>query len=177
MPRIIYFVASSLDGFIASADGGVDWLSEFNTPGEDYGYTEFFASIDSMLMGSSTYEQVLGFGAWPYGSKPCRVFSQRPLNAVAPGVVFTTQTPEQVVSELKAMGQKRVWLVGGATLAAAFQAQHLITDYLVSVMPVLLGSGIPLFSPQGMHERLKLSEHRSYPSGVLGLHYSQVEVD
>ena len=77
MIEIVYYVACSLDGFIATRDAGVDWLSTVEAEGEDYGYREFFDGVDAMLMGSRTYEQVLGFGQWPYGDKRCVVFSQR----------------------------------------------------------------------------------------------------
>lgn len=175
MIRIIYYVATSLDGFIAAENGSVDWLDDFNSAAEDYGYGEFFESVDAMLLGSITYEQVLGFGDWPYGSKACYVLSQRSLKSVRPEVVITPQNPTEVVTDLEEKGHQRIWLVGGARVAAAFQRQHLITDYMVSVIPVVVGSGIPMLFPQGRSERLQLVKHRCFPNGVINLHYTQAE--
>ena len=70
LPEIVYYVATSIDGYIASPDGSVEWLSPYEGKGEDYGYTEFYDSVDGVLLGSRTYEKALSFGAWPYSDKP-----------------------------------------------------------------------------------------------------------
>ena len=171
MTEVAYYVAASLDGFIATAGGGVDWLSVVERPGEDYGHTDFFASVDALLMGSVTYEQVLGFGQWPYGDKPCWVLSQRPLEAASPGVIITPQSPPEIVAELEERHIKRVWLVGGSAVAASFRAQGLISEYVVSVIPVILGEGIPLFATGGLQEALTLVECVSFESGLVRLIY------
>ena len=89
MPNIIYYVAASLDGFIATPDGGVDWLMPFQQSGEDYGWMDFVASVDAVLAGSRTYEQSLTFGGSPGMGKPCWVFSNRPLDPASPEVTIT----------------------------------------------------------------------------------------
>ena len=172
MPEIIYYVAASLDGFIATPDGGTAWLAPFEAAGEDYGYAAFYASIDALLLGSRTYEQALTFDPWPYPGKPCWVFSGRPLPAAQPGVIVTAQTPRQVATELAERGVRRVWLIGGGHCAAAFQAEGLISEYIVSIIPVILGAGIPLFGVAGLQEKLRLVEYKVYPNGVIQLKYS-----
>ena len=172
MTEVIYYVAASLDGYIATPEGGVDWLSVAEQPGQDYGYAEFLASMDAMVMGSVTYEQVLTFGAWPYGDKPCWVLSGRPLAAVCPAVTVTSQTLRDLSFEWEERGMRRVWLVGGATLAAAFRAEELISEYVLTVVPVILGAGIPLFAARGPRESLALVESMSYESGVVQLTYT-----
>jgi len=171
MPDIIYYVAASLDGYIATADGGVEWLAPFEQSAEDYGYAEFLASVDALLLGSKTYEQVLGFGPWPYEGKPAWVFTHRDLER-ANDVTFTSASPTKVAEELDALGHDRVWLVGGAALAAAFRAENLITEYIVSVMPVILGEGIALFGASGGSDSLVLLESAQYESGVVQLRYA-----
>jgi len=109
--EIIYYVAASLDGFIATPDGGIDWLKPFEGTGEDYGYGEFYASIEAVLLGRATYEQCLKFPEWPYAGKPYWVFSNASGN-----------TPASVSAEMRARGLRRAWLVGGGKLAAAFRA-------------------------------------------------------
>ena len=147
-PEIVYYVAASLDGFIATPDGGVEWLAPWEGSGQDYGYAAFLSSVDGLVLGSRTYEQALTFGSWPYGGKRAWVLSSRRLDAV-PGAVVTDGTPNDVVAEMAALGLRRVWLVGGGAIAGAFRAEGLISEYIVSVMPVILGGGVPLFRGPG----------------------------
>jgi dihydrofolate reductase len=172
MTEIFYYVAASLDGYIATPDGGVDWLSELEHADEDYGYSEFLASVDALIMGSATYEQVLGFGEWPYGGKPCWVLSTRSLEPATPTTTITSQTPTELVAGLAERGVERAWLVGGAALAASFRSEGLISEYIVSVMPIILGGGIHLFSGPGPQEPLALVEAKPYESGVVQLTYT-----
>lgn len=165
---VVYYVASSLDGCIAAADGGVDWLKPFEGGGEDYGYAAFYAGVDVLLMGRRTYEQARGFGVWPYPGKPCRVFTRTLEGNAPPEVVLTAGEPRAVVAELAAAGHRRAWLVGGGELAGAFQRARLISEIVLSVMPVLLGAGVPLFAG-GAQGRVAVREARSYPGGVVQL--------
>jgi dihydrofolate reductase len=171
MVRVVYYVACSVDGFIASPDGGVEWLSAVQRQGEDYGYAEFFASVDSMVMGSRTYEQVLGFGNWPYGDTPCWVLSRRSLKAVGSEVSVTASSPVEVLTNVARRGLRRLWLVGGSHLAGSFMAEGRISECIITVIPVLLGDGMPLFSGQGGQERLDLVGVREFSAGVVSLLY------
>ena len=171
MLEIVYYVASSLDGYIATPDGGLEWLAPFEGTDEDYGYSEFYASVDAVLLGGRTYEQVLTFGEWPYPGKPTWVFSGRALEVAGPDTVVTDASPSQVASQLGARGLRRTWLVGGGTLAASFRAADLITEYIVSTIPVILGSGIPIFGMPGPQQRLSVRETTSYPDGLVQSRY------
>jgi dihydrofolate reductase len=159
--EIVYYVAASLDGYIATPDGGTEWLQPFENTGEDYGYGEFYASVEAVLLGRATYEKCLQFPEWPYAGKPYWVFSRQNGN-----------TPETVVADMKARGMRRAWLVGGGKLAAAFRAEGLISEYIVSFLPLLLGAGIPLFDGSAPRERLRLVASRAYPSGIVQLRYA-----
>jgi dihydrofolate reductase len=158
--EIVYYVASSLDGFIATPDGGIDWLKPFEGGAEDYGYGEFYASVEAVLIGRKTYEQCLQFPEWPYAGKPYWVFSTANGN-----------TPAKVAAEMGSRGIRRAWLVGGGKLAAAFRAEGLITEHIVSVIPVLLGSGIPLFDGPAPLEALRLAGAKTYETGIVQLRY------
>ena len=173
MPHLIYYVASSLDGYIAIPDGGLEWLAPFEGKDEEYGYTEFYESIDAVLLGSRTYEKCLTFGAWPFPGKPSWVFSRRGIAAAHEDIIITPDRPEQVMAELKERGVGRAWLVGGGALAGSFRDRRLITEYIVSIIPVILGEGIPLFAASGEREYLRLADSRSYPNGVVQLRYLQ----
>jgi dihydrofolate reductase len=175
MITVSYYVACSLDGFIATVDGGVDWLSDFHVEGEDFGYGQFYRSIDSMIMGSTTYEQVLGFGEWPYRDKPCWVMSRRPLQVAPSEIIITDFGPSEVLAEIEARGFNRTWLVGGARAAGAFRAHGLIDEYLITVLPVLLGDGVPLFIDDGPRLNLQLVKSGNAGKGAVTLHYCRSE--
>ena len=128
MSEIVYYVASSLDGYIATTDGGVEWLPAIESTGEDYGYYEFYASIDALLMGSRTYEQVLRHAHWPYPGKPCWVFSRRHLQVAQAEVMLTSQSPSDIVAELHTRRLHRVWLVGGGSWPRRSERTGLLTS-------------------------------------------------
>jgi dihydrofolate reductase len=171
MSQVIYYVASSLDGFIARSDGSTDWLSCVEVEGEDYGYAEFFDSVDGLLMGRATFDQIQGFGAWPYGSKPCWTWTHRAMGPNPPSAVATAQSPTEIVDEASKQGLSRLWLVGGGSLAGAFEAERLISAYIISIIPVMLGDGIPIIAGHRLSERLELKASRSYESGLVQLTY------
>lgn len=169
--HIVYYVASSVDGFIGPPDGSLDWLSRFEGGAEDYGYKKFYASVDSVLLGRRTYEQSLGFGKWPYEGKRCWVFSRQQLGAPPADVTLTMNRPREVARQMKSEKLRRAWLVGGGELAGAFRAEGLIAEYIISVIPVMLGKGIRLFGGNGAHEALTLVESQRYASGIVQLRY------
>jgi dihydrofolate reductase len=165
--EVIYYVASSVDGFVATPDGGIEWLSPFESSNEDYGYADFYASVDALLIGSRTYEQVLGFDTWLYPDKPVRVFTSRPLVSAGANVVLVENDPPEVVSALALDGHSRLWLVGGGALAGAFQSAALIDTYVVSIMPVLLGDGVKLLGGHAAQSDLELVDVLRFPDGVV----------
>lgn len=169
--KITYYVATSMDGFIATPDGGVDWLSPYEGTGEDYGYKAFYEKLDVLLLGSRTYQQVLSFGEWPYHGKPCWVFSKRPLEIIEPTVRVTDISPREALVELETSNFENAWLVGGAALAGSFRSQRLIDEYIITIIPTILGGGIPLFSTSGPTEGLELVSSEAYESGLVQLRY------
>lgn len=164
-------MATSLDGYIATPDGGIEWLSPFEGSEVTSSYSRFYSSVDALVMGRRTYEQVLELGEWPYPGKPCWVFSRRRLEVTRPEVTVTAQAPSAAVSELEARGLRRIWLVGGSELAGAFRAEGLITEYIVTVVPAILGAGIPLLASRGPMERLRLVASQPCPNGLVELTY------
>ena len=185
MAKISLYIATSLDGFIADAGGGVGWLPAGDggdgngNGGDDCGYADFYAAVSALIMGRRTYDQVRGFGDWPYPGKPTYVFATRPGDEAAPAAVRCVQTTAadfaQTVATQYADGI--IWLVGGATLAEQFRAAGLIDEYRVFVIPVILGRGISLFggddngdvgaSPTPLH----LVETQTYGGGIVMLRY------
>jgi len=165
--QIVYSVGVSLDGFIADANGGVDWLHAAMVKGESYGLDEFFRSIDAVLMGSRTYEKSLAMGGG-FGSKmPTWIFSSRPLRAK--GATVTSESPAAVVAALNERGIKRAWLMGGGQLASSFLKAGLIDEISFGLMPVVLGAGIPVFAGGISPTHLKLVHRKEYKGGAMGL--------
>jgi dihydrofolate reductase len=172
MPEIIYPVASSLDGYIATKDGSVDWLSRFHRRGEDHVAGDLETSVDALLLGSHTYEFALKLGRWPSPDKPSWVFTQRKLPILDPSITLTAETPVEVVRKLAAQGCRRAWLMDGSKLAASFHAEQLISRYIISVFPVLLGSGTMAFAPhRSTVDALRFVIAKPYKSGIVQLTY------
>lgn len=168
------FCGTSLDGFIARANDALDFLSAGDNV--DHGFTAFLASVDAVVMGRRTFEVVLTFGDWPYGTKPVVVLSSRPLDHPAfPGAVIERMsgTPAEIVSRLAARGMQHIYVDGGITIQRFLEA-GMITHVTVTRVPVLIGSGIPLFGPLSHDVRLRHITTRDYPSGLV---QSVYEVD
>lgn len=172
MVKIVYHVAVSLDGYIATPDGGVEWLPVPDLEGEDYGYSQFYASVDGLLMGRNTYEKCLEF-EWMYTGKPCWIFSRQPLQVTQPDVTVTADYPREIIAELEAQNLNRVWLVGGGQIATSFRKEGLISEYLIALIPTLLGQGIPFLVPSDRQEKLQLVDHQLFSGGVILLRYHQ----
>lgn len=144
--RTSAFVGTSLDGFIARSNGAFDFLSA--AEGEPHGYNEFIATVDAIVMGRNTYDTVLPFPVWPYGEKPVFVLSTRRLLTAPSGAVVEHMdaTPNEVLSRLAARGFEHVYVDGGVTIQSFLRA-GLIHRLIITRVPVLIGSGIPLFGP------------------------------
>lgn len=168
---VVYYSACSLDGYIATEDGGVDWLDPYQGSGEDYGYAEFYASVEALLLGSRTYEVSRQLGEWPAPDKPSWVFTCRDLPVVHRSVTLTSQEPAEVVAALLDRGLRRAWLMGGGELAASFRSAGLITRCMIFVVPIVLGGGVPLFADARGRSALSLIHAKPYPSGLVQLDY------
>jgi dihydrofolate reductase len=163
------FIAVSLDGFIARPDGAIDWLSIVEKPGEDYGYKAFHDSVDTLILGRKTYDVVLGFGEWPYAGKRCIVRTHaRP--EPRHGEEFYSGDLEPLLDQLAARGSRRVYVDGGVVIQQ-FLAQGLVDDMTISVIPITLGDGVPLFGKSGKEARWKLIASRAFDSGLVQNEY------
>jgi len=165
------FIATSLDGFIARQDGALDWLPADG--GEPHGYDEFMATVDALVIGRKTLDTVLGFDAWPYGTKPVVVLSTSLSELTVPdGAVCEVMagTPREIVTRLTQRGMKHLYIDGGLTIQCFLEA-GLIQRLIITRIPVLLGTGIPLFGPLSHDIRMKHVTTRSYPSGMVQSEY------
>jgi len=164
------YIAASLDGYIATPDGGVDWLKPFET--QDYGYKSFIAEIGIVVMGRLTYEQALSFpGDWPYQGKAVRVITGQPLGNAPEGVAARPADFAALTKELRdATGDS--WIVGGRQCLEGFLGIDAVDRLELFLIPVTLGGGIPLFQhDSGPQNHLRLALSAPYPNGVVKLVY------
>lgn len=160
--RIKAFIATSLDGYIATRDDNLNWL--FQTEGDgDNGYQEFLSTVDTVVMGRRTYDwirQETGEN-FPYPEHQCYVFSHHP-HQPDPWVTFIQEPVLEFAQRLKQQSGKDIWLVGGGHLLHAFAALRLVDEWFITVAPTLLGDGIPLFHPVPFETRLQLLGMRQF---------------
>jgi dihydrofolate reductase len=169
------YIATSLDGFIARTNGDLDWLTgDHQTPGEDYGYQAFIDTVDVIVMGRHTFEQVLTFDHWPYPSQKVIVLSSRAITIppeLADGVEHASSAPDQLLSQLADRGFKHVYVDGGKTIQRFLDA-HLIDELIITRIPILIGEGIPLFGPVRHDIRLHHVETRQFANGFVQSQYT-----
>lgn len=174
-PRCSVFIATSLDGYIARPDGTFDFLSIVERADEDYGFAEFFASVDALVIGRNTYETALAFPDWPYAGKRCIVLTHRETPSIH-GEQFFAGAPAALVDQLGLSGAQRLYVDGGAVIRE-FLAHGLIDDMTLSIVPMLLGQGVPLFGQEVPEQQLVLKTSQSYESGLVQLCYSRVTAE
>ena len=164
------FIATSLDGYIAREDGAIDWLPPNPEP---HGYDEFIASIDAIVIGRKTFEAVLGFGGWAYGKTPVVVLSSNASALKAPegaNCDFMSGDPREIVAVLERRGINHIYVDGGITIQRFLEA-GLIQRLIITRIPVLLGSGIPLFGPLSHDVQLTHVATKSFGGGLVQSEY------
>ena len=170
--RVIVHIATSADGYIARSDGDLEWLTSRPAPKGFYGMKAFMRSIDTMVLGRKTYEVSLRMGAKFDSQSRTIVFSRHPPPADAPaGVEFVNDAIGPFLSRLRERRGKDIWLMGGGEIIASFLDAQAIDEFVISVVPVFIGDGIPLIARR--HRRVPLDLHSSdrFEDGVVQLHY------
>lgn len=167
--NLILFIAVSLDGYIATKEESLDWL--FSVEGEgDNGYSEFYETVDTVLMGKKTYDWVIDHAEdFPYQNKACYVFTRSDVEDTE-HVQFVRDDVVDFTNQLKQQEGRNIWIVGGGELLSSFMKEQLLDELIVTVSPVLLGSGIPLFKEGQHHADLSLKGTRRFNQFV-ELHY------
>jgi dihydrofolate reductase len=171
------YIATSLDGFIAREDGGLDWLNTANSnvpKGEDCGYRAFMDTVDVLVMGRKSYEKVLSFENWPYGDTRVVVLSRNPIafpKKIPKSVTHSSETPTELTGRLISEGMQHLYVDGGVTIQR-FLAEGLINELTITIIPILLGSGIRLFGPLPKDIQLTHIATRSFDFGFVQKKYS-----
>lgn len=170
--QVILNIATSLDGFIAKSDGNVDWLNstEYDLPDEDYGLNSFSKSVDTTLMGNSTYKQVLGFDCpFPYPDTTNFVFSRSQEKKDTEHVKFVSGDVVEFVRQLVKQEGKDIWLIGGGQINSILIENGLVDRIILTLIPITLGEGIPLFDGKPRDTRFELENTLAFSSGLVQL--------
>ena len=170
--KVIVHIATSADGYIAGPDGDLEWLTSRPAPDGFYGMNTFMKSIDTTVLGRKTYEVSLGLGAKFDARSRTIVFSrQAPPADVPSGVEFVNGAIGPVVSRLREQPGKDIWLMGGGEIIASFLDEQAIDEFVISVVPVFIGDGIPLIARRHRHVPLHLESVERFEDGLVQLHY------
>jgi dihydrofolate reductase len=175
--KIVVYIATSADGYIARPDGDVEWLNR-RPHTVDYGMGEFYSTIDTILWGRKTYDWLLDYSSKTgkttglFDTKLANyVFSRKPPERAVPGVEFVSEPVTAFAQRLRATSGKHVWMMGGGELIASFLDAGEIDEFDIHVMPVFIGEGIPLVAPRHRDVELRLRSSEQYPDGVVRLRY------
>ena len=170
--KIIVHIATSADGYIARPDGDLEWLTSRPAPEGFYGMNDFMKSVDTMLLGRITYEESLRLGAKFDSTSKTIVFSRAAPPADIPrGVEFVNEDVGALVRRLRTQSGKDIWLMGGGELIASFLDAQAIDEFVISVVPVFIGDGVPLIARRHRHVKLELLATQRFEDGLVQLHY------
>lgn len=171
--KLILYISMSLDGYIATKDNALDFLSMVEQEGEDYGYNDFVKSVDTVIIGRKTYEKVIAMGyEYPHTDKDVYIVTRTAKPAIGT-FKFYTGALKQLVDSLKSQAGKHIYCDGGAEIANELMQEDLVDDYVISVIPILLGDGIKLFKAGRPEQRLALVSTKAFDKGLVQLHYKR----
>jgi len=171
--KVIIYIATSLDGYIATRDDGLDFLSLVEEIGQDYGYMDFIETVDAVIVGRKTYDKVISMVyAFPHADKEAYVITRTARPDIG-SIKFYTGSLKELVSNLKSKPGKNIFVDGGAEIINEMLKENLIDEFYISIIPILLGEGISLFKNGRPELKLKLVSATPYAKGLVQLHYTR----
>ncbi|HEX6590227.1 MAG TPA: dihydrofolate reductase family protein [Longimicrobiales bacterium] len=173
--KVVCYIAMSADGFIARPDGEFDWLMRHAKSPDAYGYQQFVANIDTVIWGRTTWNQMVSTmdAAPDMGDMRSYVFTSHPETGPAkPRVEYTDEPVKSFMERLRAAPGKNIWMMGGGRVIASFLDAGELDEFIISVIPVMIGEGIPLVAPRHREVPLELLETKRHDDGVVMLHYA-----
>lgn len=169
--KVILYIAMTVDGFIATHDDDLTFLSAVEKEGEDYGYNEFIKTIDTVILGRRTYDKVMSMGVeFPHADKSTYIISRTPKADIG-NTKFYNGELKPLITKLKSEPGKNIFCDGGAHVVHELLRHNLIDEFYISIIPILLGSGISLFRDGRPPMNLKLVESKSFVKGLVQMHY------
>lgn len=174
--KVILYIATSLDGYIAQPNDNLGFLSIVEQEGQDYGYAEFIKTVDAVIVGRRTYDKVISMGfEFPHSDKDTYIVTRTPRPDIG-SVKFYTGNLQSLVGKLKAEQGKHIFCDGGAEIVNELLKHNHIDELIVSVIPILLGSGTKLFKDGRPELKLKLLSAKSFEKGLVQLHYQRADL-
>ncbi len=171
--KVILFIAVSLDGYIATKENGLEFLSLVEDEGQDYSYTDFVNSVDTVIVGRKSYEKVLSMAMeYPLMDKNVYVVTHTPKTSVG-SIQYFSGDLKQLVLDQKSKEGKNIYVDGGAEIVNEMLQDNLIDEFYISIIPTLLGTGIPLFKNDRPEQTLKLISTKTFNKGLVQLHYAK----
>ena len=169
--KVCLFIAMSLDGYIARPDGDISFLDEMNQEGEDYGYSAFIETVDTVILGRKTYEKLISMGVEsPYGDRNVFVLTHSP--RLAPkNISYYSGSLSELISSIRIQPGKHIYCDGGAETIAQLIQENLVDEMIISIVPILLGNGIRLFGASSPEQKLQFIDHTTFEKGLVQLHY------
>lgn len=172
--KVILYIAASLDGYIAKPNDDLEFLSIVEQEGQDYGYAEFIKTVDAVIVGRKTYDKVISMGFdFPYADKDAYVITRTPSPDLG-SVKFYTGDLKSLVDKLKSEKGKNIFCDGGAEIVNELLKNDLIDEFIISIIPILVGNGTKLFKDGRPEQKLELVSAKSFDKGLTQLHYKRV---
>jgi dihydrofolate reductase len=169
--KLVLYISMSLDGYIATKDNSLEFLSMVEQEGEDYGYNDFVKSVDAVIIGRKTYEKVIAMGYdYPHTDKDVYIVTRTAKPSIG-SFKFYTDDLSRLVNHLKSQPGKNIYCDGGAEIANELIKNNLVDEFIISVIPILLGDGIKLFKDGRAELKLELISAKQFPKGLTQLHY------
>lgn len=174
MPKIKLFIASTIDGFIARENGSLDWLLSLPNPNNiDHGYNDLIDSVDTIVLGRKTYDELLGFGIeWPYKNFKTYIITKNKNYPIKTESTFIVESIDsKLIDKLRLESNKNIWLVGGGVVISQFLNLGAIDEMTISIIPIILGKGLRLFSEHPLETNFELLDSIAFETGVVNLRY------
>lgn len=173
--KVVLYISMSLDGYIAAKDNSLEFLSIVEQEGEDYGYSDFVESVDAVIIGRKTYEKVIAMGfEYPHTDKDVYIITRTERLSIG-NFKFYTGELTQLVKSLKNQSGKNIYCDGGAEIANQLIQNDLVDEYIISVIPILLGDGIKLFKDGRPEQKIQLVSAKQFDKGLTQLHYKRLD--
>ena len=173
--KVILYIAMSLDGYIARQDGDIGWLSLVEQTVEDYGYSDFMAAVDTVILGRKTYDKVFSFGiGFPHADKECYVITRSEIPSKEK-ITFYNKDLKELITTLKGKTGKNIFVDGGAEIVNELMKNNLIDEYIISIIPIMLGNGIRLFNNTRPENNLQLIDCKKFDSSLVQIHYITIK--
>jgi dihydrofolate reductase len=173
--KLILYVATSLDGYIAQPNDDLSFLSIVEQEGQDYGYADFVKTVDTVIVGRKTYDKVIAMGfGFPHADKDAYIITRTPKKSSG-SVHFYTEDLKLLVEKLKSENGKNIYCDGGAEIVNELLKADLIDEFIISVIPILVGNGTKLFNDGRPEMKLELVSVKSFDKGLIQMHYKRIE--